>query len=177
MAYWVAQTENQRETIAAFFLAQGGFQTYLPRIRVNRARRSRITALFPGYIFIVARDRWYGVESTIGITNLVKSGSLPAQLADGIIDQIRARECDGLIKLPSAPKRFKRGDQVAIARGSFRGHLALYDGQCARDRVFVLFELLGRQTRVELAFGDVAPAAIAGADSATVAVSSGSSRR
>ena len=116
-------------------------------------------------------------ESSIGITNLVKSGGGPAQLRDDIVDKIRARETDGLIKLPSASKRFKRGDQVAIARGSFRGHLALYDGQSARDRVFILLQLLGRQTRVELAFGDIAPAATAGADSAIVAVSSGSSHR
>ena len=159
-AYWaVAGTENQRETIAAFFLAQAQFETYLPRIRIRRGRASRVPALFPGYIFVRVVDRWHIIESTIGVTNVVKMAGGPARLRDDIVDKIRAREHDGLIKLPSAPKRFKHGDQVAIARGSFRGRLALYDGQSARDRVFVLLELLGRQTRVELALGDVAPAA------------------
>lgn len=157
--FWaVASTENQRETIAAFFLAQAHFETYLPRIRVKRGRMSRVVPLFPMYIFIHVTSQWHVIESTIGITGLVKVGGAPARLRDEVVDQIRAREHDGLIRLPPAPKRFKQGDRVAIARGSFRGHLALFDGQSARDRVFVLLQLLGRQTRVELAFGDIAPA-------------------
>lgn len=159
MAFWsVASTENQRETIAAFFLAQSGFQTYLPRLRVNRGRKSRVVPLFPMYIFVRVVAQWHIIESTIGVVNLVKTAGGPARLSDEIVEQIRSREVDGLIKLPTPGKRFKRGDRVSIARGSFRGHVALYDGMSARDRVFVLLELLGRQTRVELKFGDIAPA-------------------
>jgi transcriptional antiterminator RfaH len=156
--YWaIAQTENQRETIAAYFLARADFETYLPRIRIRRGRKSRIVPLFPAYIFVRIVERWHVVESTIGVTRLVMSSGMPARLRDDVIDQIRGRESNGLIKLPPAV-RLRRGDRVAIAKGSFHGHVALFDGMSASDRVSVLLELLGRKVKLELAIGDVAPA-------------------
>jgi transcriptional antiterminator RfaH len=158
--YWaIAQTENQRETIAAYFLARANFETYLPRIRIKRGVKSRIVPLFPSYILVRILDRWHAVENTIGVTRLITSGSGPARLRDEIVDQIRGRETNGLVKLPSAAKTaFRRGQPVAISRGSFRGHVALFDGMSAHDRVNVLLDLLGRRVKIELAFGDVAAA-------------------
>ena len=64
------------------------------------------------------------------------------------------RERNGLIELPKRPG-LKPGDQVWILQGPFAGHLGLYAGMRAHERVLVLLALLGGQQRVELAKDDV----------------------
>jgi hypothetical protein len=51
--------------------------------------------------------------------------------------------------------RVSRRDRVRITRGIFAGHLALFDGMRAHERVAVLLSLLGR---VELPKGDIVSA-------------------
>jgi transcriptional antiterminator RfaH len=158
MSYWsIAQTESQRETCAAYFLDRAGFEIYLPRIRINRGRKSRVVPLFPAYIFIRIIDQWHIVNSTIAIQRLLLNGGSPARVRDEDVDKIKAREVGGLVKLPKPPKRFQHGDAVSIAKGSFRGHVALFEGMAAHDRVAVLLELLGRKVRLDLAMSDLAP--------------------
>ena len=52
-------------------------------------------------------------------------------------------------------KRPRSLNQVRILQGPFAGHLGLYAGQRAHERVLVLLALLGGQQRVELAKDDV----------------------
>jgi transcriptional antiterminator RfaH len=158
MSYWaIAQTESQRETIAAYFLSIAKFETYLPRIRIHRGRKSRVVPLFPSYLFVRIIDRWHTIESTIGVTRMIVSGGAPARLRDEELDKIRSREVNGVVKLPKPPGRYAHGDRIAIAKGSFRGHVALFEGMSAHDRCAVLMDLLGRKVRLELAISDVAP--------------------
>ena len=70
------------------------------------------------------------------------AGERPAVVPDAVIAEIRSRERDGLIELPKPPG-FKRGYCVRIVAGAFDGHLALYQGQTAHERVAVLLRLLG----------------------------------
>jgi transcription antitermination factor NusG len=74
----------------------------------------------------------------------------PARIADQIIDDLRKRERNGWIEL-SQRSEVKPGDQVRILQGPFAGHLGLYAGMRAHERVLVLLALLGGQQRVELA--------------------------
>jgi transcription antitermination factor NusG len=65
-----------------------------------------------------------------------------------VIAEIRSRERNGLVELPS---RLRRGDRVKVRSGPFRDHLGLYAGQAAGERVAVLLGLLGGSVRVTLA--------------------------
>ena len=60
----------------------------------------------------------------------------------------------GFIVLPERP-RFRRGDEVRIARGAFAGLTGLYAGMRGPERIAVLLATLGR---VELAAVDIEPA-------------------
>jgi len=86
-------------------------------------------------------------------------GETPAKLADAIIDGLRKREHGGFIKLPPPPSRIpKIGQSVRILTGSFTGHIGVYEGQSAHERICVLLDLLGRAVPTELAKGDqIAP--------------------
>jgi transcription antitermination factor NusG len=160
MSYWAcAQLEANRERLALHCLALAGYQTYLPRIRVQRLTQSRklsaLTApLFPGYAFVLIELQWHAARWSPGVIRLVLDGVQPSRVPDRVIADLRSRERNGLVELSLRPG-FRPSDKVRITRGLFAGQLALYDGMRPHERVAVLLQLLGR---VELPAGDVAPA-------------------
>src|SRR6516162_5522143 len=85
---------------------------------------------------------------------LIMDGIKPARVADQIIDDLRKRERNGLVQLPKR-EMFHVGDQVRILQGPFAGHLGLYAGMRAHERVLVLLALLGGRQRVQLPKADV----------------------
>jgi transcriptional antiterminator RfaH len=80
-------------------------------------------------------------------------GLQPAKVPDAVIEEIRGREHKGTIELPK--RMLKSGDRVRILAGPFKGHLAIYVGMSAHERVAVLLQILGAATRVTLASADV----------------------
>jgi transcriptional antiterminator RfaH len=160
MSYWsVVQTETHREHNVRVALMRLGFVTYKPRIKV----RQRIESLFPSYIFVQIGDDgiWYPVRWTIGVVRLLMAGVQPAKLPEDVVNQIRKREHNGIVKLPSVSQRLRKGQRVRIIRGSFEGHIGLYEGMSGKDRERVLLELLGQIVPVELPAKDVAPLDVA----------------
>ena len=159
MPYWAcAQTEPQREAAAQHFLGLAGYQTYLPRLRVVRARRGRKTEtrppLFPSYMFIVIERGWWLARWCPGVVRLLTAGDAPMPVPDALITEIRGRERSGLVELQKPPG-LRAGDRVRILAGPFCGHLGLYAGMKPRQRVEVLLQLLGSMQRVTLPRGAI----------------------
>jgi len=152
--WWCCQTESQREHLVRLLLMRNGFETYAPRIK----HHGRIAWLFPTYLFIAARQQFYSVLWTPGVVRLLMSGDRPAQLGAEVIAEIHKRETrDGFVKLPAGRQGLKKGQDVRITKGSFCGHIGLFDGMNGHDRARVLLELLGRKVSVEMAQNDLAP--------------------
>lgn len=157
MPFWsVAQTESQREHVAAQFLKQADFEIYLPKIQVRHGSRERVAPLFPGYLFVeINAGQWSSVRWTIGVLNLLTTNGEPARVAGSVMEAIRQREGDnGLIKLPK-PRGLARGDRVRVLRGSFEGRLGIYHGLSGAQRCRILLELLGREVPVVMQTRDV----------------------
>lgn len=163
MPWTVARTEPQRESVARRHLGMAGYDTYLPCIRATtRAHNGhapappvgRLTPLFSSYIFVHVRDRWYPIQHTIGIVQLLMAGDQPASVSDAIITDLRARERDGLVQLPPPPS-LRRGDRIRIISGPFQGRLGIYEGMKAHQRVDVLLALFASEHRVELSRRDI----------------------
>jgi transcriptional antiterminator RfaH len=159
--FWcAARLLPQREAAATQCLGLAGFETYLPRLRERRLVRGRRVEvsppLFPGYLFIWIEVQWSRARWAPGIASLIMAGDGPARVPNSVISEIRSRERDGLVEL-AKPPRLRRGDQVRIVQGVFRGYLALYDGMAPRERVMVLLSLLGGQQRVELPYDAIVP--------------------
>ena len=152
MSYWsVVQTESQRERVAAEFLEAAHYAVYLPRILVKK----RVVPLFPGYLFVSIIDQWWSARWSVGVVRILMADEMPARVPDRVVTAIMRREgADGLVKLPRV-RGLERGDQVRILRGSFSGHLAIYEGMSGEARVCVLLELMGRKCAVSLRRGDV----------------------
>ena len=97
-----------------------------------------------GYGFLTVEAQWYAARWSLGVSGLIMDGVRPARVADHIIDDLRKRERDELIKLPKRPA-LQPGDQVWILQGPFAGQLGLYAGMRPHERVLVLLQLLGGQ--------------------------------
>jgi transcriptional antiterminator RfaH len=162
MSYWsvvqcetrmLVHSEHRGETLAERIFARKGFESYLPQVRSRQHGTTKIAPLFPGYIIVRVVERWYAVRWTMGVVRVLMAGDEPARLPDPVVEDIRRREVGGFIKLPPPPPKnspLKIGQRARILTGSFRGHIALYDGQTAQERERVLINLLGRQVAVTL---------------------------
>ncbi len=156
MAYWAAtQLEAHRERVAEHFLAQFGFEVYLPRLRRYLIRWHRrieyFTPYFPGYCFTRIALQWHDVRQCPGVVRLVRIGSdEPVHVPDDVIDALRARERDGAIDLPNAIRKNPRvGDKVKIIHGPFAGQSGLCT-QVSSQQVGVLLLMFKAQRQVRL---------------------------
>ena len=154
MAYWcAARLLARREHLALRFLAQSGYETYFPQLREHRVSFGRKIevrpGLFPGYAFVLIQLQWHTARWAPGTLGLIMDGIQPAKVPDPVIEEIRSRERNGLVELPRR-EVFKAGDKVRITQGLLLGHIGLYAGMRAHERVLVLLALLGGQQRVEL---------------------------
>jgi transcription antitermination factor NusG len=106
------------------------------------------------YAFVLIELQWHTARWAPGVCRLVTNGDgRPATVPDAIITAIKARERDGLVELPKPS--LEPGVRVRILEGPFRGHLAIYAGMSARERVALLLQILGGPQRVTLAQRDV----------------------
>lgn len=151
--WFLAQIKPNCVQIAKKNLTRQGFQTFLPCKDSTVQRRGRFTTtlqpLFPGYIFValdVVRGQWRAVNSTYGITRLVSFSNRPAQVPDELIDELRAR-CDPEGKI-LPPPLLSPGDSVRLMAGPFSGFLASVEAMDSQQRVWVLMDIMGGQTRV-----------------------------
>jgi transcriptional antiterminator RfaH len=158
LRWYVAQTHPHAEVKASEHLRRQGFGIYLPRYLKERrhARRAdRIAApLFPRYVFVsidLATQRWLSIDSTFGVTKLIRNGDVPALVPQHIIDELKYREDgNGFVPLIRRP-RFAPGDKIRVVGGAFSDCCGLYDGMSSRERVAILLDLLGRKVRTIVA--------------------------
>ena len=144
-------TRPSQERRALVNLERQGFACFLPEVK--NARRSRIEALFPRYLFLKALpgvQNLTPIRSTRGVSTLVRFGERLATLPEGIVEAIRNRVDSetGLVRLPRIA--LAQGDRVRVWAGPLAGMEAIFKAEKSQQRVLLLMELLGRQTTVEV---------------------------
>ena len=165
LRWYLVHTKRAQEATAAAQLARQGFEIYLPRLAQPIRRRgrwqSRIEALFPAYLFLrvdEGKQALGPVRSTVGISHLVRFGSNYAIVPDRLIDALKSCEDPetGLHRLerPCLPAA---GSHVRIFSGPFDGLEGVYERASGDDRVVVLLNLLGQNTRVYLPVEAILP--------------------
>lgn len=152
-SWFLAQLKPNCAHIAERNLKLQGFGTFLPtEDATKRVRGKFITAprpLFPGYIFVAfntGAGHWRRVNSTNGITRLVSFGKEPAPVPREIISQLSVR-CDDAGKL-LPPTRLQPGDAVRLTAGAFADFVGTVQRIAPEQRIWVLLEIMGGQTRV-----------------------------
>jgi len=101
-------------------------------LREHRTVRGRKVVrkplLFPGYCFVFIELQWHAARWSPGTLGLIMAGDGPAHVPEGVIDEIRSRERDGLIELPRPPR-----SSPATASASSPGRFAGFS-RCIRVR-------------------------------------------
>ncbi|AVX21822.1 MAG: transcription termination/antitermination protein NusG [Bacillota bacterium] len=113
--------------------------------------------VFPGYVLvemIMTDDSWYVVRNTTGVTGFVGSGNKPIPLRDeeaaAILKQMGMEE-------PKVKLRFKVGDEVRVIAGPFQNFVgSVEEIYPEKGKLKVLVSMFGRETPLELDFGQVA---------------------
>lgn len=155
MKWYVVYTQAQKEAISARNLEKQDFEVYLPRYtkQCRHARRTYtvLAPLFPRYLFVridPATQRWRSINGTIGVNCLLTEGSDPIPLPDGLIETMREREQDGLVRV-SVPA-FKKGQKLRVTNGPFADLEGLFDNLDDQERVVLLLDFMGRAVRTHL---------------------------
>ncbi len=158
--WFLVQFKPNSHKIAERNLNQQGFQTFLPMQEQTKRAQSKFLThmrpLFPGYLFValdIGQGSWRSVNSTYGVTRLVSLGKEPTPVPLGLIAQLMLR-CDREGKL-LPPKLLKPGDQVTLTKGPFTDFVATIDSIAPEQRIWVLMELMGAQTRVAVSADDL----------------------
>jgi transcriptional antiterminator NusG len=120
--------------------------------------------VFPGYLLVrmeLDDDTWYVVRNTPGVTGFVgPSGSRPTPLSRKEVEDILgvAKPEGPVVEKKARPRvEFEEGEQVRVVTGpfaDFNGSIAEIDVD--RSKLKVLVNIFGRETPVELEFGQVA---------------------
>lgn len=151
--WYLAQFKPNCHQMAKRNLGQQGFRTFLPLQEETRRWRGRFTTekrpFFPGYIFVafdIQESSWRALRSTQGITRLVSFGAEPTQVPTQVVSQLMLR-CDRDDNL-LPPRILKKGDAVTLTKGPFAGFTATIEGMAPERRIWLLLEIMGKNTRV-----------------------------
>lgn len=152
--WYALMSKPQKDAYAEEQLNNQGYITYRPLAMRERSRRGKIIkvteSLFPRYLFInldAVNDNWAPIQSTYGVSSLVRFGDLPLSIPDSLIDQLRLQENqfqERAIDLDS----FRQGDSVTITSGSFEGLSAVFERYNGEERVILLMNILNEQAKV-----------------------------
>ncbi|SDF37566.1 transcription termination/antitermination protein NusG [Limimaricola pyoseonensis] len=155
--WYIAQLKPNGLRLARQNLGRQGFDVFCPLQELTRTLRNKPqrvqTPLFPGYFFVsLARGDWRAVNNTRGVSRLVALDEAgPRPVPGALIEALRDR-CDeeGVIRPAAAPEAFEIGERVEVTHGPLAGFVSRVEALAPEQRIWVLLELMGRETRVML---------------------------
>jgi len=155
-SWYLIYSKPRQEIIAKDNLIRQGYDIYLPMVRSRRRRSNRmpevIEPMFPRYLFISLNkesDNWAPINSTIGVSSLVKFGGQAASVPDRLISTIKLHEDQYGVQV-LLPSVYKQGDRVRIVNGSFEGYAGMFLSKSGSQRVTILLNIAGMTATTQL---------------------------
>ncbi|WP_299493868.1 transcription/translation regulatory transformer protein RfaH [uncultured Shewanella sp.] len=170
-AWYLLYCKPRGEVRAQQNLAMQNIETYLPTLskKVTLKGESTIkkTHLFPSYVFIYfdpLETSVSRIHSTRGVVRIVGCKEIMTPIHDSIIDAIRKREASILAEVKSDIEGetflndpFTSGDKVRFTQGPFVDLEGIFSEKSGDKRCHILFELMGKQQRIEVDAASLAP--------------------
>ena len=136
-------------------------QILIPResLQENRGGKKRVSTrtFYPGYIFVqmeLTDDTWYLVKETPKVNGFV-GGRKPTPVPRKEIAAITQQVAEGQAK-PKLKVVYSVGDHVRVCEGPFANFTgAVQEVNAEKQKVKVLVSIFGRETPVDLGFGQV----------------------
>lgn len=118
----------------------------------NGQRKIKTRKMFPGYVIVkmvMTDESWYLVRNTQGVTGFVGHGSKPIPLSNEEVRKMGIEKVS--IKLDVEP-----GSSVKVISGPFESFMGVVEEiNMEKQTLKVLISMFGRETPVELEFGQV----------------------
>ena len=116
--------------------------------------------VFPGYLLVrmyLDDASWYAVRNTPGVTGFVGSGVKPTPLSRREVERfLGVQEVEAKKKAPRFKPAWEIGETVRVVTGPFADfNGVIEDMDIDQQKVTVLVNIFGRDTPVELGFGDI----------------------
>ena len=158
--WYCIRSKPRSEQIASHHLEKlDGVTVFVPlmrRVRKSGSGEASSQALFPGYLFAQfdPRENLRAVNYCQGVSYVVKREQKAVRVPESILEELKTIAVDGILDVVDLPH--KVGDEIQIVNGLFRGG----EGKIvrlapARERIKVLFEILGRETEMEISEEDI----------------------
>jgi len=160
--------QNLASRVRSMNVEERIFEVVIPMEDVIEFKNGRKVVVqkkvFPGYLLVrmgLDDDAWYVVHNTPGVTGFVGSGAKPTPLSRKEVEDILGT---GVVEVgPQAEKKvrprleYETGEQVRVVTGPFADfNGAISEIDIDRSKLKVLVNIFGRETPVELEFGQVA---------------------
>ncbi len=153
LGWYCIRAKPRQEMVASATLSTlDGVEVFIPRTqRVRKIKPDPLKPLFPGYFF--ARfdpiQHLRNVHYARGVAYIVRRKGVPVHVSSEVMIELRLLSPDGILQIPDQPHRI--GDNIKVISGLFKGDQGIVTKLIpARERVRVLFEILGRPTEVEI---------------------------
>ena len=124
------------------------------KIQIKRGQRKTVNEkIFPGYMLVqmeLTDDSWLAVRTTQGVTGFVGVGNKPTALPKHEVEAIKKYMNQAA---PQYKADFVEGEAVKIVDGPFSEFIGTVNEiNSGKGKVFVLVNIFGRETPVELDF-------------------------
>lgn len=122
-------------------------EVFLPLLEARTPRWGKlawsIAPLFPGYLFarLDPQKHYFDVRYLPGVHGLVSAGNDPVAVPQGVIEEIRRRGVNGVVKIEE--KNLGVGDRIRVVEGPFRGFEAIFERYMSgAERIAILLSTI-----------------------------------
>jgi transcriptional antiterminator RfaH len=141
--WFLIHTKQAKERWVCDQLSKTLPEVFLPMLRTRLRFWGKliwsVVPLFPRYVFarFDLETYYFAVRYTPGVQRLVSAGTDPLVVPKPIVDEIRAREINGVVQIQAKP--LARGESVEIVEGPFSGFKAVFERYLSgAERVAIL---------------------------------------
>jgi transcriptional antiterminator RfaH len=153
---WIAvNTHPNAEPQAELNLRRQDYRCYCPTVEVQRRHARRVETVrrpfFPGYLFVDLASRkgiWRPIMSTLGVRAVVKFGDRLGEVPSDFVETLQQREASGDLRAHDVHQRFRPGQAVRFDGTAFHDLVGRIVEIDARERIWVLLDLLQRSVKV-----------------------------
>ena len=95
-------------------------------------------------------DGWRSVNGTRGVGYILLNDGHPVSMPTSVIDTLKSQENEQGIVPISCVETFVKGERLRIVDGGFKDQIAIFEKMDDKQRVQLLLNFLGRETKISL---------------------------